>query len=316
VGSGSTSWFFFLLDPASNSFSSSVTPGQNLTVSNGYCSLNGATTTVNTSGNAATIALSLSFSNTFSGSHRVTASYCDGTGGSNCSPDITIGTWQVNAAKGLAQLTSSSLTFGHQNILTTSVAQHVTLTNNGQAALNISSITASTEFGLTHNCPASLAVNGTCTLDITFQPQSAGTKAGSVTIVDDALNTPQTITLSGIGDLLVTVGRPTRPGRGGVVIGGAAVGGSSMHTLAVKLGRMNAPDSRRTMSCSSTGTISCSVLHRPIGASGRVTLRLNNHTAPPGHYTIRLLIHDSAEERILDIPIRISGSGRIIRVHR
>src|SRR5258708_28821159 len=99
-------------------------------------------------------------------------------------------------------LSPSSLSFPSQPLNTTSVSQAVTLMNTGSAALSITSIAASTQFGQTNNCPISpstLAVNASCTINVTFTPTATGAQSGSITITDSAVGSPQQITLTGTG---------------------------------------------------------------------------------------------------------------------
>jgi Abnormal spindle-like microcephaly-assoc'd, ASPM-SPD-2-Hydin len=96
-------------------------------------------------------------------------------------------------------LSPSSLAFGNQVIGTTSAAQTVTLTNNGSASLNISSFQASLPFAQINNCPASLAAGASCSISVTFTPQSAGNANGGVTIFDNVSNSPQSVILTGTG---------------------------------------------------------------------------------------------------------------------
>ena len=101
-----------------------------------------------------------------------------------------------------ASFAPTTLSFGNQNLNTTSAAQTVTLTNSGNAALNIASIAASAQYTQTNNCPASpstLAVNGTCTINVTFTPTATGVQSGSITISDNAAGNPQQISLTGTG---------------------------------------------------------------------------------------------------------------------
>ena len=98
-----------------------------------------------------------------------------------------------------AALSASSLNFGGQVIGTTSPAQSVTLTNSGDAALNIGSISANTSFGQTNNCPATLAGGANCSVLVTFTPQSSGPLAGTLSVADSAAGSPQTLSLNGTG---------------------------------------------------------------------------------------------------------------------
>ena len=96
-------------------------------------------------------------------------------------------------------LSASTLSFGSQVVNSTSAAQTVTLTNTGTAALTFGSIAATASFAQSNTCGSSVAVGGICTISVTFTPTTAGSTVGSITIPDNAANTPQTIALSGTG---------------------------------------------------------------------------------------------------------------------
>jgi subtilase family serine protease len=103
----------------------------------------------------------------------------------------------------VANLSTTSLSFGQQNTGTTSAAQSVTLSNTGNASLSISTIaiggTNPGDFALTSNCSSSLAAGGNCTISVTFTPTAAGSRNASLTITDNASGSPQTVSLSGTG---------------------------------------------------------------------------------------------------------------------
>ena len=99
----------------------------------------------------------------------------------------------------VAVLSSTSLVFATQRVGTTSAPKLVNLSNIGNAAMTISSITASGNFAQTNNCPSSLAGRSYCTLSVTFTPTATGTRTGAITIVDNAAGSPQTVALSGTG---------------------------------------------------------------------------------------------------------------------
>lgn len=96
-------------------------------------------------------------------------------------------------------LSSTSLTFATQVLHTTSAAQSVTLTNTGTATLKITSIAASGDFKETNTCGSSVGVGAKCTISVTFTPTAIGTRTGTVTITDNAGDSPQSIKLSGVG---------------------------------------------------------------------------------------------------------------------
>jgi hypothetical protein len=101
-----------------------------------------------------------------------------------------------------AILSQASLGFPDEPVGTTSPAQSVTLTNPGNAPLNIASIAASGDFTHTTTCGAILAVNGSCSISVKFTPTATGNRAGTLTITDNAANvagSTQTVQLSGNG---------------------------------------------------------------------------------------------------------------------
>jgi hypothetical protein len=103
-------------------------------------------------------------------------------------------------------LSPSSLSFASQLVGTTSSSQSVTLTNSGTAALTISGVAVSganaADFNQTNTCPlapASLAVNATCAITVSFTPSATGARSAGVQISDNAANSPQSVVLSGTG---------------------------------------------------------------------------------------------------------------------
>jgi hypothetical protein len=93
----------------------------------------------------------------------------------------------------------NSLNFGSVAAGTASATQVVTLSNAGGAALSITSIAASGDFSETNNCSSSLTANSSCTVNVTFDPQVAGTVTGALTFADGAATSPQLVTLKGTG---------------------------------------------------------------------------------------------------------------------
>ena len=103
------------------------------------------------------------------------------------------------------QLTGSPLAFGNQIVKTTSAAKSVTVKNTGTTAITMKGITLTntTDYTISANtCPASgstLGGGASCTISVTFNPQSTGSKRGTVVINDTDPSTPQLIGLSGTG---------------------------------------------------------------------------------------------------------------------
>jgi Beta-propeller repeat/Abnormal spindle-like microcephaly-assoc'd, ASPM-SPD-2-Hydin len=99
-----------------------------------------------------------------------------------------------------ATFNPTSLTFASTQVGASTASQSVTLTNTGSSTLNISGKALSpADYAETDNCPSSLAIGASCTLNITFTPSVGGADNGSLTVTDDAVGSPQTVALSGSG---------------------------------------------------------------------------------------------------------------------
>ena len=102
-----------------------------------------------------------------------------------------------NAGAPAVSLSPTSLSFGDQANGTTSAAQQVTVTNSGTGPLILSSIQTSSEFAATNTCGAPVAPAGSCTIQVTFTPSASGTQTGTLTIADNATDSPQIVALTG-----------------------------------------------------------------------------------------------------------------------
>ena len=111
--------------------------------------------------------------------------------------NIKLGLNGTGVAVPVVSLSPASLSFTEPNVATISSAQRMTLTNSGGAALNLSSITASGDFAVTHNCGSGLGAAGFCNLSVTFAPKVAGNRIGAITIISNAPGSPHTLALSG-----------------------------------------------------------------------------------------------------------------------
>jgi hypothetical protein len=93
----------------------------------------------------------------------------------------------------------ASLTFGSQTTATTAPPQAITVTNTGQSVLTISGVAASGDFSQTNTCATSVPAGASCAITVTFTPTVAGSRTGTITITDNASNSPQRISLMGTG---------------------------------------------------------------------------------------------------------------------
>jgi hypothetical protein len=99
----------------------------------------------------------------------------------------------------IVALSSTSLNFSSLQIGQNSPQQNVTLTNNGNATLNLTDIVITGDYAETNDCPSALGVGSLCTFQITFTPTVGGARNGALTLTDNAPDSPQSIALTGSG---------------------------------------------------------------------------------------------------------------------
>jgi hypothetical protein len=173
---------------------------------------------------------SISFTGTNPGDFAQTNT-CGGTvnAGGNCTISVTftpgatglrLATLNVNddgsnspqtallSGTGVAPVTLStaSIKFGGVLIGNSATSAAVTLHNNQNVALTniVISIVGSTEYTQTNTCGTGIPALSQCSIKVTFAPTVSGTQTATVNIADSASNSPQTISLTGTGNLPVS----------------------------------------------------------------------------------------------------------------
>ena len=122
----------------------------------------------------------------------------------------------LNSVGPAVSLSVRSLSFNSEVVGAPRASQTLTLTNTGEATLSISSVNTSGDFSQTTNCGSSIGAGADCQITVTFSPTAGGVRTGTLTIVDNAPDSPQTITLTGIGaDFSVTAPNSTVTVRAG-----------------------------------------------------------------------------------------------------
>jgi hypothetical protein len=123
--------------------------------------------------------VSVTFTPTSSGNRTGTLTVIDSAGTQTAQ---LVGTGQSVATDILAPL---SLNFASQTMGSASAAQQLTLTNNGDQALqDITVQSSTTDFIAANNCGTALAGHSSCAILITFLPTSIGTESGTLTVSD------------------------------------------------------------------------------------------------------------------------------------
>jgi Glycosyl hydrolases family 39 len=166
---------------------SSISVGTSYTVSSTTCPVSPATLA---GGASCTIAVAFKPASAGSDSDTLTVVDSDSS-----SPQKVALTGSAVEAMGGLVFTPTSLTFATTAVGDTSATQAAVLTNKGSTSVTINSISATTDFVETNNCPDALAANSSCTVYVEFGPSTPGTKSGLVTVTYPSGS--QTLSLSG-----------------------------------------------------------------------------------------------------------------------
>jgi hypothetical protein len=191
--------------------------------------------------------ITLTFKPTAAGSDVATLSIADNASGAPQTVPLS-GSGTSASGTPTIKVSTTSLAFGNQTIGAASPTKSVTVTNPGSISLKLSSITLTgqaDDFVLTDGCGSSLAASASCTLTVAFKPVSAGSKAASISIADNASGSPQSVALTGTGVTGVT--------------GGAAAIQISPTTLAFATQGVGTASASKTVTVTNSGTASLSL---------------------------------------------------------
>jgi len=214
--------------------------------------------------------VSVTFAPTAAGTRQAMLLVTDNAPGSPQSTTLT-GTGQTSTS-GVA-LIPANLSFPAITQGTSSSQMSVTVTNNGGAALHITSVAAGgsnpSEFNnQMGNCTGAIASQGSCAISVTFAPLATGQRSETITINDDAPNSPQIINVSGTANPAFMV----------------APAQSSSMSATVTAGQTAQYNLQITPGPSYSGTISMTCAGAPTGASCQVSpsmVSVSNGTAAP-----------------------------------
>ena len=196
--------------------------------------------------------ISLGFTPSGTGPEQATLQVADDAPGSPQSATMT-GTGVQ--ARGAVTLVPGSLDFGTVAQGAQPSSQSVTLTNSGTAALTVSSVLLGGgnpgDFSMSNNCTsAPVQVQTSCSINVTFSPQAQGQRTATITLTDDAANSPQTINVMG------NVASPFQisPGSAGNTSATVSAGQTAQYALQITPGP------------GFTGSISLTCSGAPVGA--------------------------------------------------
>jgi hypothetical protein len=149
--------------------------------------------------------LNVTFTPTLAQSYSATISFSEASsgGGANQPVSFTVTGTGTPAAAPQATLSPNPRAFPNTLVGTAATALPITLSNPGNAALTITSIsvtgTNASSFGQTNNCGGSLAAGGTCTISVTFTPAVTGSLSAAISVAGNATGSPQSAVITGTG---------------------------------------------------------------------------------------------------------------------
>ncbi len=212
-----------------------------------------------------------------------------------------------------ATVSPSSLAFGIVNLGAVSGVQTATLQNNGASAIPISSVSVTGanafDFAIsTNTCGSALAPAATCTVGITFTPSALSARTANLVFMDGASNSPQTVTLSGLGAIESATVNPGSLNFAVEVIGT----NSSAQTVALTNGG-TAALSVNSIVISGPNAGDFAVAGKTCGVSLAVsascTIAISFDPTATGPRTATLTITDSAGSPLI---VALSGTGAVV----
>jgi hypothetical protein len=147
--------------------------------------------------------ISITFTPSAAGPQAATLTITDNAPGSPQSVQLSGAGVAPPPPAPMVSVTPNPTTFATTTQGTSSTAMSIAVTNSGNATLHISSLIIggnnSADFiSPASNCSgAALAANASCTISVTFAPLAAGQRSETVTLTDDAANSPQVILVQG-----------------------------------------------------------------------------------------------------------------------
>ena len=174
-----------------------------------------------------------------------------------------------------ASLSPTNVSFGVITQGTATAPQSVTVTNSGGAPLHISSVVLGGanggEFIMTNGCTAaSYSVNATCTIGVSFAPLGTGSRSATITLTDDAPNSPQVINLGGNASPAITLG----PAPGGSASATVSAGQTAVYNLQI------------TPGAGYTGSVALAFSAPPLGANIQAPSSLQISNGNPASFAV------------------------------
>jgi len=235
------------------------------------------------------------------------------TDGDKSSPQ-TVSLTGTGTAPPIVSLSPRNLSFGPVGVGSSS-AQPITLTNTGLSTLKLTGSSAvaitgndASDYSQTNTCGAQVLAGASCTITVTFKPHDAGSSGASVTITDNANNSPQNVSLAGSGALPTATLSPSSDNFGSVTVGTTSTGQVSTLTntssyllsvTSITITGTNAGDFSQTNTCP---------VGKTLGANKTCTITVKFTAGAKGTRTATLTESDNSAKG--SHTITLSGSGK------
>ena len=195
------------------------------------------------------------------------------------------------------RLSATGLAFGNVALNNTST-KTLTISNKGTANLVISDIaTTNGSFGWANCSGATITPNSSCTVNVTFTPTVTGSASGTLSITDNASNSPQSVTLSGTGVQPVTV-TPASLTFASQVVGTTSAAKSVTLTNYQSI-------ALNVSSVSATASFSASACPAQVAPAGNCVINVTFTPTTTGKITGKLTITDDAGAQT----VTLQGTG-------
>jgi hypothetical protein len=207
----------------------------------------------------ASCSIAVTFTPLAVGQRAATISITDDAPGSPQSVQLSGTASSPPSTKPAVTLTPANVSFATITEGTSNGPQTVTVTSSGAAALHISSVVLGganvSDYSMTNSCTAAAyPTNATCGINLTFAPSATGPSSATITLSDDAPNSPQVITVGGSANPAVSAG----PAPGGSTTAFVSAGQTAQYQLQLTPGP------------GYSGTVSLACSGVPLGAACQV----------------------------------------------
>jgi len=211
----------------------------------------------------------------------------------------------------LAAFTTSqgSLTFGSSAAGTASVPQSVRLTSTGTATVHVTGVVTSSGFQASNGCGALIA-GASCSIAVTYQPQTSGPTVGSLEIQSDASTSLELVSLLGMGSPASVTLAPLALDFGRVLVGRSA---SQMATLtntgstSLAIGSLITTGGNFALATATTATNACPSSGGTVGAGTSCTIAVM--FTPSTAATLRGTLSVATSATPLPLAVDLSGVG-------